>query len=717
VDLDELEAILETTHSALVSTDADGRITFWNRSAEDVFGLPRDEAIGLPLGETIIPVRHRLSYEDDLKQLVAGRSGPVLGERRRLRAQRADGTEFPAEVTISATPAGQRWRFHAFVRDLSELVAAEDQRARLIAQLEAALHGSEQRFAGIVDALAEAVTIRDLDDRIIYANRAALDSMGFDSIAQITDAPPVSIMDAYIVTGEDGRSLGMDDIPSVRLLRGEAPGPLLIRTVGRATGDERWRLLKAAGLRDQTGRLEAAVTIIEDVTTVKQAELRMRLLAEASQILASSLDYEQTLRNVAWLAVPRLADWCAVDLVSPTGDRTSLAVAHRDPAKLCLAERLRALEPERVTPDSALGRVLASGSSELYPEITQPMLEAGARSPEHLALLREIGMRSVMIVPITAAGRAIGAISMVDAESRRRFDPAALAVAEQLAERAAIAVENARIYTAQALIAATLQKSLLPEALPPIAGWQLAALYRPAGEGVEVGGDFYDAFAVPGGWLVLIGDFTGKGVAAAAMTALVRNSARIVGLETPEPALILGRLDAALRAQPELSLCSLLCLLVRQGHVTLACAGHPLPLLIADCSVESIGRPGPLLGAFADASWLQTSLELTDDQALFLYTDGVTDTVGADGRFGDQRLRELLARRGGGSPAEVLAALDDGLSIFQVGPQADDTAALVLRRGAAADPEVSAAVDPEALAAVEQTFSAGSSPRIRSVSR
>jgi PAS domain S-box-containing protein len=681
MDLGEAHAILDTAHSAFVSADHDGRITFWNQSAQEVFGITRDDAVGRLLVETIIPGRDRPAFARELERLVAGGSGPRRGERRRrLTGQRADGREFPAEISISALPTDAGWSYHAFVRDLSDVVSAEHERNQLIAQLEAALAGSEQRFLEIVDALAEAVTIRDLGDRIIYANRTALESMGFASLAEITEARPTSIMDDYIVTGDDGRPIAMDDIPSVRLLRGERPGPLLMRTVDRATGVERWRLLKAAGLTDRDGRLEAAVTIIEDVTTVKQAEVRTRLLAEAGEILASSLDYEQTLRNVAWLAVPRLADWCAVDLVSAAGDRTSLAVAHSDPEKLSLAERLRAHEPERVDRDRGLGRVIATGVAELHEEITEEMLAAGARSPEHLDLLRQIGMRSVMIVPLKVGRRTIGAVSLVNAESGRRFDAAALSFASQIADRAAIAVENSRLYTGQARIAATLQQSLLPDALPEIDGWSLAALYRPAGEGVEVGGDFYDVFAVPGGWLVLIGDITGKGIAAAAMTALVRHSARIIAAGTPEPAIILGRLDAALRSQSELSLCSLLCLLVTGARVTISSAGHPLPLLTAGGSVAPVGQTGPLLGAFPDASWLQTGVDVSSGDTLVLYTDGVTDAVGPADRFGDERLRELLARCAGCPPDDLLAELDAGLSAFQVGAQADDTAALALRR-------------------------------------
>ncbi|MGH2943957.1 MAG: PAS domain-containing protein, partial [Solirubrobacteraceae bacterium] len=206
-----------------------------------------------------------------------------------------------------------------------------DEGAGALAELAAALGDRPLGLAQILDALGEAVTVRAPDHRIIYANRAALRHMGFASLAKLQARPLGSIMDDYIVRGEDGREISMDDIPSVRLLRGEPAQPLLIRTVHRATGTVRWNLLKAAALRDAGGGVTATVMIIEDLTAVKTAELRSRFLAEASRVLGSSLDYEQTLRSVAWAAVPGLADWCGVDLVDEQGARERVAAAHPDP--------------------------------------------------------------------------------------------------------------------------------------------------------------------------------------------------------------------------------------------------------------------------------------------------------------------------------------------------------------------------------------------------
>jgi serine phosphatase RsbU (regulator of sigma subunit) len=275
-------------------------------------------------------------------------------------------------------------------------------------------------------------------------------------------------------------------------------------------------------------------------------------------------------------------------------------------------------------------------------------------------------------------------MTLVSAESGRRFTDEDVRFAEQVATRAAVAVENARLYTQRSQIAATLQQSLLPEALPEIEGWELASLYRPArsGEEVEVGGDFYDAFKSERGWIILIGDVTGKGIEAAAMTSLVRHGARFVGEQLPDPAGILARLDSALRHQPSLSLCSALCLRIEGDHVRFASAGHPLPLVVTDDGVHTVGRAGPVLGAFRNSEWPTDVLVLDPDQVLLLYTDGVTDTVGSDGRFGEQRLRRTTAECGPLPVEELLSCIDKALSDFQVGPQADDTAALALRLAA-----------------------------------
>ncbi|MGA9860194.1 MAG: SpoIIE family protein phosphatase [Solirubrobacteraceae bacterium] len=559
-----------------------------------------------------------------------------------------------------------------------------DSQERLVRELQDALRGSERRFEAIVGSLSDPVTIRDRGDQLVYANHAAVVSMGFHSWEEMRAAPLDQVMATYRVYGEDGGPISMDDIPSVRILRGETPDPLLIQSIHRHTGERRWQLLKAAPLVDEHGEIEATIMIIEDVTERRRGELEATFLSRASEVLASSLDYEQTLRNVAELAVPAIVDWCAVDLVGEDGDRRSVAVAHVDPGRLALAERLRAYEPERLDPDRGLGHVIATGEPLLYREITDEMLALGAVDDEHLALLRSIGMCSAMTVPVGLGDRIFGAMTLVSAESGRSLDEFDLRLAQQVAARAAVAIENARLYSERSHVAHTLQQSLAPEDLPRIPGYELATLYAPAIEGAEVGGDFYDAWETEDGWILAIGDVTGKGAKAAAMTALVRHTLRAVSDYELSPARLLAQVDRALKRQRSLSICTALCLRLDGARITMAVGGHPLPLYVDQDGVRAIGTTGPLLGAFTDAGWAEESFDIGLGASLVTYTDGVTDALGVDGsRYGSDRLRATLARAPQLQAAELVTQLNAALDAFQSGAHADDTAVLVVHRSGA----------------------------------
>jgi serine phosphatase RsbU (regulator of sigma subunit) len=533
------------------------------------------------------------------------------------------------------------------------------------------------------------VTIRGRDDHLIYANQAALDRLGFASVEELRNADPRALMGPYQTTGEDGAEIRMEDLPSVRVLRGEDPEPLTIRFVNKDTGEEQWVMLKATAVRDANGEIEAAVTIIEDVTASKRVNLQMEFLARASRVLASSLDYQQTLRNVAGLAVPQIADWCAVDLFDENGGRESVAVAHIDPAKLEMAERLRAFEPEELDPEQGLGLIKRTGESILYTEIPDELIVEAAVDEEHLRLLRAVGMRAALVVPMTVRGRTIGALTMVSADSGRSFDRSDVELAEQIAEVAGLSVENARLYSERTAVARTLQSSLLPEALPRIPCWEVAALYRPAGRDSEVGGDFYDLWAADGDWMMIIGDVTGKGVAAATVTSLVRHTAWAAADFDSRPTQVLVRIDSGLKRRPSLSVCSALCLRVRGERATLASGGHPLPLIAGPDGVREVGRPGTLLGAFSNVEWPEESFEMRPGETLVAITDGVTDAVGPnDERFGMARLKEILERTQMETPMVIRAQLVAALEDFQVGPQSDDTAVVIMRfTGAAAEPD------------------------------
>jgi len=199
-------------------------------------------------------------------------------------------------------------------------------------------------------------------------------------------------------------------------------------------------------VKDEAGRVQGLVLSTLEVTERVRSEYAQRFLDQATQILTSSLDYEATLQSVARLAVPHLADWCVVDIVETEGSFRRLAVFHRDPSKEALARELQ----ERYPPDPAwqygVARVVRTGEAELDPEVPESLLVARARDAEHLRLLRELGFNSLLIAPLRARDRTLGAISLVLAQPGRRFGPGDLAFAEALCRRAAVAIDNAWLH-------------------------------------------------------------------------------------------------------------------------------------------------------------------------------------------------------------------------------------------------------------------------------
>src|SRR5579884_487728 len=681
----QTELLADRAHNAVVSMDERGLVRYWNPGAESIFGISASDAIGRPLADLIIPESSRATLNDLLRRFARDDPGPVLDDRLEVAARHRDGSEFPVEMTISALRREGGWTFTAFIQDLSVRRESERQRERLVQELRRALHGSERLLDAIVGSLSDAVTIRSRDHRLLYANPSALAHLGLESLEQLRATSPTDIMAFYDVYGADGSEISMSQIPSVRLLKGEPAEPLLIQAIDRRTGVERWSLLKAAPVLDEAGELEATIMFTEDVSEQKRTERRMEFLAQASELLASSLDYEQTLRNVAQLAVPDVVDWCAVDLLDADGDRVSVAVAHADPARLKLAEELRAYEPEQPDPEQGLGLALRTGESVVYPEITDEMLAAGATDERHLELLRAVGFCSAAIVPMRIGDRTLGAMTLVTAESRRVLNRSDVELAELIAARAAVAIENSRVYSERSKIAHTLQQSLLPQQLPEIPGYELASIYIPAFGSTEVGGDFYDVWETGGSWMVTTGDVTGKGVEAAALTSLVRHTLRATSEFVSSPAELLARLDTILKKQPTRSICTAICLRLDQDRMTVAIGGHPLPIQITPGGARQVGVFGPLLGAFDGVEWHDLVLHLPPEHKLVMYTDGVTDAIGDQGeRYGVKRLEAVLDRCRDLSAPEIIETLTTELQQFQVGERADDTAALVLRRVASA---------------------------------
>jgi len=354
-----------------------------------------------------------------------------------------------------------------------------------------------------------------------------------------------------------------------------------------------------------------------------------------------------------------------------------------DPAKVQLAHDMRQRYPPDMTATTGLPAIIAGGPAELYPEVPDELLVAAAQDEEHLRVAREVGLRSAMAVPMRIGDETLGVITFASAESGRSFDEDDLAFAEDLALRAAGAVQNARLYAEQERVAHTLQASLLPDRLPDLPGWELHAAYQAGERGSDVGGDFYDILAVDGGHLVVLGDVTGKGVEAAALTSLVRYSARMAARFDPSPARVLSLVNQVLREQARLSLVTAVCALVQSegdgARLTVASAGHPLPLRRRNgVKPEPLGDHGVLLGVEGEDDWTDVTVSLEPGDTVLFYTDGVTETPGDATRYGELRLSEAMTRAGEG-PVALLAEIERSLREFQSGQAIDDRAMLALR--------------------------------------
>ena len=557
-------------------------------------------------------------------------------------------------------------------------VRAETQAAR-----ERALAMSERRLTSALDALGEAVTMAAPDGRITYVNDAAVTLLQAGSREDLLAAEPGAIMDRFAVFDEEGRPLDRTQLPGYRLLTGEHEvPPLLVRNVVRATGEERWLRNKATRVPGEGKRPDYVVNVIEDLTAIKRAELRERLLSEATRELSRSLDYGQTLQRVAEVAVPALADWCAVSLPGPDDTVEEVAFAHPDPERLRLGRQLLARRPARMDDGTSRAAVLRGEQGTSLVEVPEGALEGYAEDEEHLELLRRVRLGSILTVPLDAGGRRIGAMTLVRSDAQHPFAPEDVALAEELAGRAATAVLNATLYTQHTELSATLQRGMLPPPMPSIPGWSTATLYHPAGELAEVGGDFFDAFPAGEDWIVAIGDVAGHGPEAAALTALARYTLRTAAELTGDPVRAIAQLDSSLRQRGEMSLCTGVCLRLRlaadgrPATVAIACAGHPLPLLVRDGTASPVGEAGPLAGAFPGGAWPLREQVMEPGDVLVLFTDGVLDAISHRGRLDETRLRDCL-QAGPANAGGLIDHLESALA-GEPGRRRDDTAAVAL---------------------------------------
>jgi serine phosphatase RsbU (regulator of sigma subunit) len=446
------------------------------------------------------------------------------------------------------------------------------------------------------------------------------------------------------------------------------------------------------------------ISVTEDITERKRIEEAQRFLAKAGTTLSSSLDYPTTLASVANLAVPYLADWCVIDVLEEDGSLDRLAMAHQDPEKIRLVRELEERYPPDPDVPRGVAQVLRTGRSELVPDIPEALIDEAARDIEHREILRKLGLKSYMIVPLVARGRTLGVITLVSAESGRRYSEADLELAEELAHHAALAVDNARLYRGRIQVARTLQEGLLPFQLPEVPGVEVGLRYLSAGE-EDVGGDFYDLFdtkmtdqngsseSLSPSWGIVVGDVSGKGAEAAAMLAFARYTIRTLATRESCPSTVLSNLNEAMlhqrRERDDHKFCTVTYVRLETdegniehgARITVSRGGHPPPFLLrTDGSIYKVGEPGRAIGVFDDINLTEQEASLAPGDALILYTDGVVEARSPDGLFfGEERLMALLRSSVALDASTLASRIEEAVLNFQEQAPRDDVAVLVLR--------------------------------------
>ncbi|MFD8152900.1 SpoIIE family protein phosphatase [Streptomyces sp. NPDC059720] len=710
---------------AVVQIDRTGHITAWNEDAEDLFGYPSEQVTGKPLTDfaawphtpgtsTGIAEALRLSRWEGSYGIrdADGRVVPVYASHLRVRDTGGEPStvcllvrdheravlqtplRVPASDSTGSTEGQSTDPFEVFIgspapddldgllqrtveraRDMLDgdsafLLLATDDETELEVRASTGLPSARQRFAR--------VPVEAGPGRYGSARMPAV----HDDLAAVPGAVPLL------------NGTGMRSVVTVPLkVEGRLTGSLGVaaEAAARYSNEEALRLQFAAD------RIALAV---ESARLGELERLRrgsLSFLVEASDLLAGTLDRDQTLALMAQMTVPTLATWCAVYTIADQSSDPDLSyVLHEDEE---LIDGIKSLLSKVPPPDPVPtpgARVWSTPGENAH----QAALRSSMRSlglsggtgsqvtpgiGPTLATASAVGGETV-VLPLVARNRVIGMLTL-GKPADEHFRQEILELAEDLSRRAALALDNARLYSERTAISQSLQRSLLPPELPSIEGVEVEVIYRAAGEGNEVGGDFYDVFPIrDGAYGFAIGDVCGTGPNAAAVTGLARHALRLLAREGLSGPAVLERLNSAILDEGARS--RFLTLLYGEmrpqedgsAELKVVCAGHPLPLrLRQDGTVEPAAEPQPLLGVIEDLELYEETVTLDPGDVLLCVTDGVTERREGTRMLGDDGLADVLTTCTGLTAGAVAARIMRAVERFASDAPSDDMAILAMR--------------------------------------
>jgi len=352
-----------------------------------------------------------------------------------------DGRQVPILIGYSLLP-NEPENFVCFVLDLTGKKKAETD-----------LGQSKQQLEVILASITDGISVQDVSGKLVYVNSTAAKLTGFESISEMLTANSEQLFTKFKIFDEQGKSFQWDQLPGRRVIKGEPCPEIIIKYYLEDLHQVRWCLVKAIPIKDDMGNVVMSVNIFRDITKQKYEEdvlkrtvKRQSFLSRTGGVFESSLDYRTALSSVVALAVPDFADWATVDMLEENGAIKKLAVAHENPHKVRCVYELHEKYPPSMEDSTGLAKVLKTGSVEYYYKISDEMLAQTAKDRQQLVIMRELGLSSVIIVPMVVLGKTIGAITFVAGDSKAHFDSDDLAIAEELGRRASIAVQNTMLY-------------------------------------------------------------------------------------------------------------------------------------------------------------------------------------------------------------------------------------------------------------------------------
>ena len=562
---------------------------------------------------------------------------------------------------------------------LALLSGFADQLGTFVARRRAEARSAEaerfrQHLSEVVRGTQDAVMSKDLEGIVTSWNPAATQLYGYS--AEEAVGRPISFLVPPDLEGEEAEIIE-------RIKRGERLETYETERI-RADGARIAVSLTISAIRSPIGGLIGVSIIARDITAERRRRRAQEFLVAASRLLDTSLDPMETARTIVSTAVPELAELCLIDFRRGDGWLGDSVVAGKDPKAAERLEAIRHTAPLDPNGNHPAAQVIRLGKPMIWRDLKAPdVVDDVSQGPEHLQLMKDAGYNSAAVVPLIARGRILGALSFLHAFGDLRYDPDDLDFLSELGDRAALALDNARLYQERDRVAKSLQRGLRPPRPAEVRGLDISVVFEAAGEAIEIGGDLYDVLPTDRGCWILIGDVAGKGSAAAGVSVAVRHSVRGLTREMTEPEEVLRRVNELLLDGNTLNDFATVMLArmrrEREGwSAALACAGHPPAIHIGSSGAEQLGG-GSVLGAWEQPEVTRHDAVLAPGETLLLCTDGWLEAGPVDTHQPPEALAEMAYALSGLELDEVTERLRADAVRRSGGELRDDLVLLAVR--------------------------------------